>query len=153
MDMLPNMIVERLLARRADPLAERPAEAKPIPEFRQYTRLSPPRRRRNLVSQNSVPTPSTLSPFTSVSGANLPESSVSLPASPSDSQVADGSHHWQNKCVNLLVNQTKQCFKFHAHQNQCDIHCTLAPKWNGQKLYWPYGMKMRERFCIMYCSI
>ncbi|XP_045216199.2 small conductance calcium-activated potassium channel protein 1-like isoform X2 [Mercenaria mercenaria] len=92
MDMLPNMIVERLMARRADPLAERVSEARPIPEFRQYSRLSPPRRRRNLVTQNSVPTPSTLSPFTSVAGANMPESSVSLPASPSDTQAVNGNH-------------------------------------------------------------
>ena len=89
MDMLPNMIVERLLARRGDPLSERTGEAKPIPEFRQYSRLSPPRRRRNLVTQNSVPTPSTLSPFASVGGAQLPESSVSLPASPSETQTRD----------------------------------------------------------------
>ncbi|XP_060573425.1 small conductance calcium-activated potassium channel protein-like isoform X2 [Ruditapes philippinarum] len=92
MDMLPNMIVERLLARRSDPLAERTGEARPIPEFRQYSRLSPPRRRRNLVTQNSVPTPSTLSPFTSVSGTHLPETSVSLPASPSDTQTGDVNH-------------------------------------------------------------
>lgn len=93
MDMLPNMIVERLVARRVDPLAERQNELRPSPEFRQlHTRLSPPRRRRILVSQNSVPTPSTLTPFASMSTAQLPESSVSLPATPSDTQARGGSH-------------------------------------------------------------
>lgn len=89
MDMMPNMIVERLIARRADPLENRQAEPRPIPEFRHYTRLSPPRRRKNLVTQSSVPTPSTLSPF-NTTGTSLPESSVSLPATPSESSAKDG---------------------------------------------------------------
>lgn len=96
------MIVERLIARRGpDPLAERPSETRPIPEFRQYTRMSPPRRRRNLVTQSSVPIASTLTPFTasggtaysSTGGAHLPESSVSLPATPSDSQEKEQNRH------------------------------------------------------------
>ncbi|KAL4227346.1 Small conductance calcium-activated potassium channel protein 2 [Mactra antiquata] len=88
MDMMPNMIVERLIARRADPLENRQTEPRPLPEFRHYTRLSPPRRRKHLVSQNSVPAPSTLSPF-NAAGTTLPESSVSLPATPSDSTGKD----------------------------------------------------------------
>ncbi|XP_052768591.1 small conductance calcium-activated potassium channel protein-like isoform X2 [Mya arenaria] len=89
MDMLPNMIVERLMARQAmtssAPL-ERPSEIRPAVDFRNMVRMSPPRRRRHLVSQSSVPTPSTLSPYTSQT-KTLPETSTSLPASPSETDL------------------------------------------------------------------
>lgn len=92
MDMLPNMIVERLMARQAavttspqPPMSERPAEIRPTPEFRSMARMSPPRRRRHLVTQSSVPTPSTLTPYASFS-RTIPGTSTSLPASPSDAE-------------------------------------------------------------------
>ena len=98
LDMLPNMIVERLIARQATlgpstiaVTSDRPAEARPLPEFHKYSRMSPPRRRRNFVAQNSVPTPSSLSPFASLP-KSLPDTSSSLPASPSSTMPQDVSN-------------------------------------------------------------
>lgn len=92
--MLPNMIVERLMARQPVGVSDRPAEARPLPEFHKYSRMSPPRRRRNFVAQNSVPTPSSLSPFASLP-KSLPDTSSSLPASPSTTLPQDSSNAWR----------------------------------------------------------
>ncbi|XP_052225216.1 small conductance calcium-activated potassium channel protein 2-like [Dreissena polymorpha] len=92
-DMLPNMIVERLIARHVvmGNVPERPVEIRPSSEFRQMARMSPGRRRRNLVTQSSVPTPSSLSPFMTSSN-NAPDTSTSLPATPSESNLKRNPH-------------------------------------------------------------
>ena len=80
MDMLPNIIVDKLTARRPDSLPERPADPRPIPEFRAYSRLSPPRRRRLFTAQVSAPVQPILSPPgpTSKSSSHTPQHASSM---------------------------------------------------------------------------